>query len=122
MAAASRLSLVQGDTGKLRIEVLNADGSPLDLTPFISILFTIKRSRQDSDAAAIFQGSLDAGIVIASDITDNHAIDVSIPADNTAALRTGLLYFWDVQIKDTDDNTYTPCSGDLLVDGQITLG
>lgn len=120
----NRINIVRGDTQKLRFEIINpADKSPVDLTAYETIRFTIKRSTQDTDAAAVWQGSLAASdITIDGTVTAHNVIHVVVPAEVTAKIRFGRLYYWDVQIADTDDNKFTPLSGTILATPDVSLG
>ncbi len=113
----TRLTLVQGDTALLRFQILNADNTPVDLTLF-NILFTIKRSNQDTDAEAIWQGSLTAGVAKVAPFVDGYC-DVTIPAAITKRLRIGRPFLWDIQMN-AGDLVFTPLSGDILAGGGTT--
>lgn len=113
----TRLTLVQGDTALLRFQVLNADNTPVDLTLF-NILFTIKRSNQDTDDEAIWRGSTPVEIVKVEPQVGGFC-DVTIPAAVTKLLRMGRPAFWDIQV-DAGGLVFTPLNGDILVSGETT--
>lgn len=116
----TRLTLVQGDTALLRFQILNADDTPVDLDLF-DIIFTIKRSRQDTDAAAIWQG-FDTGAspaIVKGDPTTDGYCDVTIPATTTDLIRPGKPVFWDIEVE-AGDLIFTPLYGDILVTGEVT--
>lgn len=113
----TRLTLVRGDTALLRFQILNADDTPVDLTLF-DILFTIKRSNQDTDAEAIWQGNLTSGVEKVTPETDGYC-DVTIPGAITKLLRMGRPAFWDIQVS-AGDLIFTPLNGDILVGGETT--
>lgn len=117
-----RLTLTQGDQATLQIAITNSDGTALDLTDYPDMLFTIKRSKQDSDIAAIFQGSLPGDAFAVLDPASDGLVQITIPAANTVLLRSGRVYYWDVQITDTDGNPVTPESGELVVTEEVTRG
>jgi hypothetical protein len=111
---ANRLELVIGDTAKFRIAVFEPDGvTPFDLTPIEDITFTIKRSREDSDAGAVFFGNLIAGVEIVVP-AEFGLLDITVDRESARKLREGRLFYWDCKINDADDHTYTPLKGDLL--------
>lgn len=114
----TRLLLVQGDTALLRFQVLNADNTPVDLDLF-DIYFTIKRSNQDTDGAAVWQGSTTGGDVVKGSPTTDGYCDVTVPGAATKTLRSGRPAYWDIQIK-AGDLIFTPLSGDILVSGETT--
>lgn len=114
------LRLIQGDTTDFQIELLNPDCTPIDLTDF-GIIFTIKRSKMDSDAAAIFQGSLAGGAIVIVGMITGGVIKVTVPHNSTVLMRPGKGYYWDVQLKDVANNLRTPCYGMIFCVGETTL-
>jgi predicted RecA/RadA family phage recombinase len=87
------------------------------------IKFTIKRSTQDSDEGAVWQGSMVAGdIAIDDTITAHNIIDVVVPKEATKDMRSGRVYYWDVTIEDDAGNVFTPLQGTILVTDDVTLG
>jgi hypothetical protein len=116
---ANRLSIVQGDTVVLQIAIKNSDDTPANLAGF-DITFTIKRSRYDSDQAAVFQGTLADGDIAIVGSDEDGIIDVTVPAENSVLIRPGKPFYWDVQLTDIDDKTYTPCAGTLYSDREVT--
>lgn len=92
------IPLIPGDRPTFRFEVktlppdATTEGEPFDLTDYDTDFF-IKRSLQDSDAAAEFHGTLGDGISLPYEVTDGQ-LDVLIPATVTANLRVGKLYPW----------------------------
>jgi hypothetical protein len=119
----ARLDIVQGDTAVVRIAVTNPDGTPLDLTD-LGITFTIKRSNMDSDAAAVFQGTLSGGEVIVVGDEEDGIIDVVISHDSSVTMRRGRPYYWDVQLEGStdivDEGIFTPCFGTIYASGETT--
>ncbi len=113
----TRLTLVQGDTALLRFQILNADNTPVDLTLF-DILFTIKRSNQDTDDEAIWQGSTPTEVVKVEPEV-NGFCDVTIPAATTKLLRMGRPVYWDIEVS-AGDLIFTPLNGDILVASETT--
>ncbi len=111
---------MRGDTAKFRIAITNVTGAPLPLDPYTDIEFSIKRSTQDSDAGAIFNGKLSQGLIVIEPSPAVGIIAVTVPAEIGNQLRMGRPYFWDVQIRDADENTFTPIWGDLLADNDVS--
>jgi hypothetical protein len=117
----NRIELVQGDNAVFRLNITDADCVPIDLTSFSDIFFTIKRSRGDTDAAAVFAGSKVGGdIVIVGDAVEG-IIDVTIPTASTEPMRPGKPYYWDCKLEDSGDNISTVATGTVFADGTILL-
>jgi hypothetical protein len=117
---STRLEIVQGDTAVLQLTITKADCvTPEDLTPFSKIYFTIKRSAQDPDSAALFRGTLDDGDI---DVLDAEAgsIEVTVPPSVTSLIRFGKPFYWDCQIESDSDNLYTPKYGTIHAVNQTT--
>lgn len=105
-------SILIGDTVPLTFEVSQPDGDAYNLTDH-PVEFFVKRSRQDSDDAALFHGVLDAGIVFTYDALQG-VITVTIPLDKTALLRYGRLYYWQLRITTPAGEVFTPEEGTFL--------
>lgn len=119
--SVTKLFIVQGDTAVVQIALTNSDCTPIDLTNF-GITFTIKRTHTDTDADALFQGTLLNGDIV---YLDNDAslgiIKVTIPHDNTVLMRHGLPYYWDVQLtEDATNNISTPNLGLIYASLEVT--
>jgi hypothetical protein len=115
----ARLSIVQGDTAVLRVAITNQDATPADLTGY-DATFTIKRSRGDSDEAAVFQGTITDGSIVVVDADPTLGLlDVTVLAANTTQMRPGKPYYWDAQISQADQ-VFTPCNGTIFAEGEIT--
>ncbi len=113
------LRIVQGDTAQFQLTLKNPDCSPIDLTSY-GVIFTLKRSKMDSDAAAIFQGSILSGAIVIIGVATDGVIEVTIPHANTVLLRPGKAYYWDIQLKDVAGSLATPCFGTLYAVGETT--
>lgn len=109
----NRLSFIRGDTTKLQVTITTYDGAPLSLVGITDIRFTLKRSNQDSDRGAVFQGTLGGGnLEIIS--SSGGVIEVTVPPSVSSQMRFGRVYFWDVQLKDAEA-VYTPIIGEAVV-------
>lgn len=116
---STKLTIVSGDTAKLKFTVTAADCETLvDFDDYDEIVFTLKRSNQDSDAAAVWQGTLALGDIEVINPSTDGVCEVTVPPIPT--LRMGRNYFWDLQLKDEDGNLYTPLFGTLLATAQST--
>lgn len=113
---ASRLSIISGDGAAWRVTVVDAIDALVDLSVYDEMYFTIKRSTQDSDAAALWQGTLTGGGIAIVDL--GHA-DIFVPA---LAYRVGRPYYWDFQLSASGSQPFTPCNGTILaeVGGNVT--
>lgn len=118
---SNRIEFVQGDTAIFQIAITDADDNPLDLSGFVDMFFTLKRSRGDSDFAAIFAGSkINGDIDIVGDPTDG-LIDVTIPSDSTILTRPNFPYYWDCKLLAADDSIYTVATGTAFADGTLLM-
>jgi hypothetical protein len=113
------LFIIQGDTAIVQIALTNSDCTPIDLTNF-GVVFTIKRSHFDTDADALFQGSLITGDVTIVGLATAGIIQVAIPHANTVLMRQGVPYYWDVQLEDAANKIYTPAIGKIYATMEVT--
>jgi hypothetical protein len=119
-ATMVKLFIVQGDTAIVQIALTNPDCTPIDLTNF-GVTFTIKRSHFDTDADALFQGTLlDGSITFVDSDPTTGLIQVVIPHDNTVLMRQGKPYYWDVQLEDAANKLSTPTWGLIFATMEVT--
>jgi hypothetical protein len=113
-------SIIIGDTVPLTFEVSQPDGDPYDLTDH-TVEFLVKRSRQDSDPAALINVSLDAGIVFTYTASQG-VVTVTLSSDRTSLLRYGRLYYWQLRLTTPTGEIFTPEEGTLLAlnDGPLS--
>jgi hypothetical protein len=111
--------ITQGDSPTFRFSITNpapdalTPGDPFNLNNYTASFF-IKRSLQDSDAAAEFQGTLTSGISVPFQPEDG-ILDVTVPASVTKGLRLGKLYWWYLVLTNSiTNNVYTPARGTFL--------
>lgn len=105
---------VAGNTLIYQFPILGATGDPFDLTNY-TIRFTIKRSIQDSLAAAVWVGTLGNGVAYSYTAEDGVVI-VAIPSNVTASMRVLRPYFYDLQISYAPSQAnYTPFHGTISV-------
>jgi hypothetical protein len=117
-----RLSYPQGDDGKVGVHVVASDGDSIDLSSFSQITFTLKRSVQDADSEAIFQGTLTGGnISLLNPVADGDC-EVTIPRAYAATLMIGREYYWTVKLTSGTGSVSTPAYGTLLTDSPIQRG
>lgn len=118
---------VIGDVTVLKFAIYDACGANLvDLRPWV-IVFTLKRSNQDPDSAAIWQGTTVSGDIVIDDqtVTDMPGqglgyCEVTVPVIATLPLRSGVKFYWDIKLFDALGNPYTPLRGTVLAVGQTT--
>ncbi len=119
--------IVIGDATVLKFAIYDACGASLvDLRPWV-IVFTLKRSNQDPDSAAIWQGTTVSGDIVIDDQTDTtHPgqglgyCEVTIPVSASIQLRAGVKFYWDIKLFDALGNPYTPLRGTVLAIGSTT--
>lgn len=113
--------ITQGDSPTLRFTVVNQAGDPFDLTDYV-IEFLIKRSMQDTDAAAEFLGD-EAGAVVVPFEQKDGIVDVTVSVAATTALRVGRPYFWFLRLTNEFDasDVITPERGQFLTTLPNTL-
>lgn len=109
---------VSGNTLQYRFSVTTATNDALDLTGY-ELAFTIKRSTQDSQSAAICDLRLGTGISFPFFATDG-IVDVVIPSLVTSSMRILRPYFWDLTIIDGNDVVSTPFKGTVSVTAPVT--
>ena len=117
----SLLSMVRGDKQAFDIAVVDADGVAVDLTG-ITITFTVKRRRTDTDAQAIISLSTASGIVTDYDPTLGTAT-ITLDPEDTEDLSDHVIarsLYWDVQIDDMAGDVRTPLSGRLAISADTT--
>ncbi len=118
---------VIGDEIDLRFQIFDACGVNLvDLSPWV-IVFTLKRSRQDPDSAAIWQGTTVSGDIVRDDQTVTNVsgsglgfCQVEVPASITSKLREGVRFYWGITLFDSVGTPFTPLQGHVLAVGNST--
>lgn len=102
-----------------RIPIVDADGAAFDVGPY-DMTFTIKRSTQDSDLAAVWQGTDTDGDIVVIGLTTAGICEVTVPL---LGMRTGRLYYWGFQLSSGSIH-YTPTHGTILLDpeGNVSHG
>lgn len=108
----SPINIIIGDTVPLTFEVTQPDEDAYNLTDH-TVEFFVKRSRQDSDDAALYHGTLTQGIVFTYAATDG-VVTVTISSDRTALLRFGRLYYWQLRVTTPAGQVFTPEEGTML--------
>ncbi len=106
------INVLIGDTVPLTFEISNPDGDPYNLTDH-TVEFFVKRSRQDSDAAALIYESLTLGIVFTY-TADQGVVTVTLRSDQTALMRFGRLYYFQLRLTTPAGEVFTPEEGTFL--------
>ena len=114
-----RLSFPQGDDGIICVHVVAADGDAINLSPFPQITFTLKRSVQDADAEAVFQGTLTGGNIRLLQPVSDGICEVTVPAAAAATLMIGRKYYWTIKLTSGTGSVSTPVYGTLFADSPI---
>ncbi len=117
--------IVIGDDTQLKFAIYDACGINLvDLRPWV-IVFTLKRSNQDPDVAAIWQGTTVTGDVVIDDQTVTNVpgsgfgyCQVEIPPSASLLLRAGVRFYWSITLFDSEGNPFTPLRGTVTAVGQ----
>lgn len=112
------LSAIRGDDETYELTIKDRNNVAIDLTG-CSLWFTVKRDESETDAQAIAQKTIGAGITVVNAGTGR--ADVRLAAADTASLsgkRAKLV--WDCQIKDATGVVSTVDSGVLLVEADVT--
>lgn len=105
MANTTQLSVIRGDTSSWNVAVtLNGEVYPLTGS---SLRFTVKRSPNDPDSAAVITRTSATGGVTITDGAAGKARITLGPADTTT-LDPGATYVWDFQITTSGGSVYTP--------------
>lgn len=112
--------VVQGDAPKLCIHVVGSDGNPVDLSPF-SLVFTLKRSYLDTDAAALFQGTDSSGAISVLGASADGVCEVTIPKSATSQMMTYKQYFWDLKLVTGLNDPFTAAKGILVADPTVAI-
>jgi hypothetical protein len=109
---------VSGSTLTYQFPIVTSSGDPFDLTNY-TLRFTIKRSVQDSLAAAVFVGTLANGGIGYAYTAQDGVVIVTIPSTVTATMRVVRPYFWDLQlvsgIAPNQAKVYVPFHGTMSV-------
>ncbi len=115
---AIALEIFRGDDEVLDISFKQADGiTALNITGATGIWFTAKSSSLDTDAQALIQKTLGAGVTIVSAAAGTAT--VTINAADTVAIEPSTLV-WDAQIRDAAGKVRTAASGTLKVIADVT--
>lgn len=111
------LVAVRGDDETFDVAFKDPAGAILNLTGAQGIWFTAKRSSLDSDADALIQKSLGAGVTITNAIGGIARIDIN--GADTGLIETTTLV-WDCQLKDSAGKYATAAKGVLTIQADVT--
>jgi hypothetical protein len=112
------LAHTKGDRFALTLELYNpADGSPYDVTNYISALMHVKRSARSSDIAAEFStaGTLSTGLITIDSINSKIVIE-----RNNLDIEIGR-YVYDLEMTITTGAKQTILAGDFVVNQDVTF-
>jgi hypothetical protein len=111
------LSMTRGDRQSFTVTLTDGAGAPLNLTD-LTVTFTAKRTRYDSDAAAVIQKSDGDGIVITTPASGVAVL--TIEPEDTEELTNLRTLHWDIQVDDGSGDVRTPITGRLVILPDIT--
>jgi|SRR5579859_1975040 len=119
---ALRRPLTRGDTIQIDYDLLDKNGSPLDLTPIsVRVWFTIKYYLGDADQNAVAQATLMNGGISFRDVSTSGHITVTIAAANTVNVAEGTTkLYYDLQVLDSTGRVTTVEKGLFIVDPDVT--
>jgi hypothetical protein len=108
------IPIVSGDAPIFRFEVRSSAGDLFDLTNY-NINFVIKRSMQDNDSSAEYNGTFGDGVTLAFTAKDG-TVDVTVPASVTSNLRIGCGYPYALVLTNEADSAkvFIPARGFFL--------
>lgn len=115
----AKLEMYRGDDETLDVEIVDFDGSPLNITGG-EVLFTAKKSsRQTDDVAVIKKSSVTNGGISITDGPGGVAEVYILPSD-TADLYAPTELTWDVAFVDVTGKRRTVASGQLVIKPDVT--
>lgn len=109
----SNLSLIRRDDVDLDITFTDKDGEPINISN-ATVYFTMKRKKTDSDDDA----------VLAIEVTSHSnptAGETRVSLTNTETDLPPRYYFYDVQIKDSDDKIISSSVGQIKILQDVTI-
>lgn len=109
------LSMYRGDSATFLVEVVDADGDPMDLTSW-TLRFTAKANETDSDAAAFIVRTTGDGIATTGTTGEAR---ISLVPGNTLAFPPQRL-LWDLQATDGSGTVRTLADGTLFIRHDIS--
>lgn len=113
------LRATRGDDEVYQLTIRDANEQPVDLTG-ASLWFTAKRSFEHSDAEAVLQKTIGAGITLVDAVAGR--ADVKIDAADTAGLEARPVpLVWDCQLRSASGDVSTVDAGVLVVEPDVTV-
>lgn len=109
----SNLNLIRRDDVDLDITFTDKDGEPINLTG-CTVYFTMKKKKTDLDDDAIIAVEVTAH-------SDPTAGETRVSLTNVQTDVTPRYYFYDVQIKDTDDKIISSSVGQIRILQDVTI-
>lgn len=107
----TKITVVRGDTHTLHLN-FKANGLPLDLTGAI-VFFTVKRDLNDADN----QAQIAKTVSSFGDPTSGE-VDITLNEDDTD---TPGEYFYDIQLKQSDNAVASSRRGKFIIEQDVTL-
>ena len=110
-----KIPFIRGDSGSI-VASLVREGVPYTPPTGSAVIFTAKRSAEDSDLDALFQKVLDAGLTVAG----TTATVTVVPNDTVFAVADTEGYYCDIQVQEPSGAVVTPWLGKIVFTGDIT--
>lgn len=107
------LKVCRGDTFLRTMSFVDSDGVAINITGW-TIFFTIKDVKEEADGSAEISKTITVHTNAAAGLSQ-----ILVAASEMAALNGD--YFYDIQIKKSDDTVLTILRGKFIVDSDITL-
>lgn len=105
--------IIRGDTLILDVQITDNDGVEFDISNS-TLIFTVKAKIEDPDSASVIQ----VRQTTHTDPNGGRSI-IKIPAQMTANLQAGKVYYWDIQLV-KNDLVATVAYGTFKVKADIT--
>lgn len=109
----TRLTIIRGDDVNLGVTLKDGEGEVIDITGY-TVYFTAKKKLSDPDSDAI----------IAKEVTDHEDPENGVTNIALSSTETDIeddIYYWDIQLKDTDDLISSSAYGQMRVRKDVTI-
>ena len=109
------ITINRGDTYSRTINIKDSDGVLIDATDW-TIYFTVRKNVADSSVASDTNSIIHK--TIAGDASGAHTLTLTSTETNISPRS----YYYDIQIKKSDDTISSSTAGSFVVNGDITRG
>ena len=108
-----RINIIRRDDVTLTVTITDEQGTPLNLTG-ATVYFTVKAKKTDTDAQALITKEVTSHVNPTAGITEVELTDVDTDIESRS-------YFFDVQVKTSDDKIRSLSYGLIRVNQDITI-